>query len=375
MLWVIFAGLAGVAVFSILWPLAHAPRNTAPLEHDVGFYRAQLEEIARDEARAVISAEDAEVAKTEAGRRLIAASEQRGETPALGSRFSLRLTALGALVFVPLVALGLYSRVGHPDWPDQPLLARLTASPERMDIAAAIAKIEAHLKLHPDDGRGYEVLVPAYIRSGRFEEAVSAAKTAVDRLGETPQRLATYGEKLVFANNGGVSDEAVQVFEKAAARDPAQPAALYYLGLAAGQRGDVAKAKEIWENLVARAPANAPWRRDVAARLEALAKAETAQNAQNVEQGKVPDGGEAIAALPPGEREQAIRGMVARLAVRLSENGQDLDGWLRLMRAYKVLNDADRAREALVNARKNFASDPAGRARIDALARELGLET
>jgi cytochrome c-type biogenesis protein CcmH len=363
MLWVVFALLTGIAVFSILWPLARAPRNKPALEHDVDFYREQIEEIARDRARDVLSAQEAQAAQTEAGRRLIAASERGSAASASGSHLALRIAAGFTLLFVPLLTLGLYSRIGHPDWPDQPLLARMNAPPDRMDIAAAIAKVEAHVAQNPDDSRGYDVLIPTYIRLGRLEDAVRVEKIALDKLGETPQRLAAYGQLLVEAASGEVTEEASRVFEKVAARDPPLPEALFYLGLAAAQKNDTAKAKELWEKLLAQSPPNAPWRSDVAARIAALTKA------------PVPDGGEAIAALPSIEREQAIRGMVARLAGRLSENGQDLEGWLRLIRAYKVLNDESKARDALATARKTFDSDPAGRARIDALARELGLNS
>jgi cytochrome c-type biogenesis protein CcmH len=363
MLWVIFALLTGIAVFSILWPLARAPRNMPALEHDVGFYHEQIEEIARDRARAVLSAEETETAQAEAGRRLIAASERGSEKPASGSHVAMRIAAGFTLLFVPLLTLGLYGRIGHPDWPDQPLLARMNAPPDRMDLAAALAKVEAHVAQNPGDSRGYDVLIPTYIRLGRLEDAVRTERAALENLGETPQRLAAYGQLLVEAARGEVTEEASRVFEKAAAHDPPLPEALFYLGLAAAQKNDTAKAKETWEKLLAQSPQDAPWRGEVAARIAALGKA------------SVPDGGEAIAALPQTEREQAIRGMVARLAGRLSENGQDLEGWLRLIRAYKVLNDESKARDALATARKTFDGDPAGRARIDALARELGLNS
>jgi len=70
----------------------------------------------------------------------------------------------------------------------------------------------------------------------------------------------------------------------------------------------------------------------------------------------------------------AIRGMVDGLAARLAQNGQDLEGWLRLVRSYTVLHEPDKARAALIDAKRNLAGDPNAIARIEALARELGLE-
>jgi cytochrome c-type biogenesis protein CcmH len=361
MLWVIFALLTGVAVFSVLWPLARKPRKSAGVAHDVAFYRAQLDEI----DRGGFASEEAEAAKAEAGRRLIAAADRDSVEPKPSSRLKLRLAAAGVLVLVPMLALVLYDRLGHPDWPDEPLIARLTRPPERMDLAAAVAQVEAHMKQHPEDAHGYDVLIPVYIRLSRFDDAVRTAAIALQKLGETPQRLTVFGETLVAASHGEVTEEAQRAFSKAAEQEPLVPEALFYLGLASAQKGDKAAARDTWEKLLARAPQDAPWRKDIEERIADLSGAP----------GAVPAGGEAVAALPPAEQLQAIRGMVGKLAQRLDQNGRDLDGWLRLARAYKVLNDPDKARGALGKAHHNFDADPEGKARIDALARELGLES
>ena len=47
------------------------------------------------------------------------------------------------------------------------------------------------------------------------------------------------------------------------------------------------------------------------------------------------------------DRGAMIRGMVERLAVRLKQNGDDVEGWLRLVRAYMVMGDRDKAKGAL----------------------------
>lgn len=52
-----------------------------------------------------------------------------------------------------------------------------------------------------------------------------------------------------------------------------------------------------------------------------------------------------------------VRGMVDRLASRLKEDGSDVQGWLRLVRAYMVLGEADAAQKTLQEARRVNASD------------------
>ena len=66
--------------------------------------------------------------------------------------------------------------------------------------------------------------------------------------------------------------------------------------------------------------------------------------------------------------------MVDGLADRLKSNGNDIDGWLRLVRAYRVLQEPDKAKLALGDAKRNFATDSAATKRLDDLAQELGLK-
>ena len=68
-----------------------------------------------------------------------------------------------------------------------------------------------------------------------------------------------------------------------------------------------------------------------------------------------------------------IRAMVDRLAGRLEQDGGDVEGWLRLMRSYAVLGETDKAREAVVDARKAIGGDAEKLHRIDDGERQLGL--
>ena len=57
------------------------------------------------------------------------------------------------------------------------------------------------------------------------------------------------------------------------------------------------------------------------------------------------------------DRTAMIRGMVDRLATRLKQNGDDVDGWLRLVRAYLVMGDEEKARSARADARQAVGGD------------------
>lgn len=376
MLWVVFALLTGAAVLSVVWPLARTPRGLTRSAIDVAFYKSQIAEIERDAADELVGSSDIEGAKAEAARRLLAAAKAPVEPSAATAGINVRFAAIAAFIFVPGLTLALYGAIGHPNLPDLPLAARLQETPARMDLLAAVAKIEEHLAQNPQDGRGYEVIAPVYMRMGRYDDAASAYASALRLNGDTPERQALYGQALVAAANGQVTPEAKAAFETATAKDPAAPRPRFYLGLAAAQAGDNTNARDIWEKLLAQSPPDAPWAASLRENLAMLSGAPEPSQAEAAASG--PGANPALAAkiadMSGADQATAIHGMVDKLAARLAQNGRDVEGWLRLVRAYAVLKESDKARSALTDAKRSLAGDAAATGRIDELARELGLE-
>jgi cytochrome c-type biogenesis protein CcmH len=178
-----------------------------------------------------------------------------------------------------------------------------------------------------------------------------------------------------------VTPEAQKAFEAAVTEKPALAKAQFFLGLAADQNGDAPRAREIWDRLIAASSPDAPWVEALRRRSAALQQAQNPTQDDKAGEGTRPSGPAAqlemaarIKAMPEAERSGAIRGMVDKLASRLAQNGQDVEGWLRLVRAYSVLNETGKARAAVLDAKRNLNADPGALARIDALARELGIE-
>jgi cytochrome c-type biogenesis protein CcmH len=243
MIWIVIALLTCVAVLSVLWPLsgpAPAPGEDAA---DVAFYRAQIAEIDAEMSRGAIAPDQAEAAKAEAGRRLLAVAP--AEAAAIDSPVARARAVALATFCVPLIALGIYARIGSPQLADMPPEATRNAAPEQTGLAGAVGKMESYLDAHKDDGRALELMTPAYLQMGRFDDAVKSSRRAIEILGESPDRLATYAEALSYANDGIVSPEAVDQLERALALDAKNLRARFFLGLAAAQHDDSAKAQEI----------------------------------------------------------------------------------------------------------------------------------
>ena len=374
LLWLAFALMTAAAIFAVLWPLSR--RGEARGGTEVAVYRDQLDEIARDRAAGLIGEAEAEAARIEVSRRLIAAAEAPATampSSGAGALMRRRATAVIGLLLLPLGATLLYLALGSPQLPGQPLAARLADAHSKGSIAAMISQVEAHLERNPDDARGYEVLAPVYMRLGRFDAAVAARRKLIALKGDSADREADLGEALTAAANGIVTDEAKAAFDAAVRLEPNEAKSHFFLGLAAEQDGDKDKAVAIWKAMLANAPADAPWTEAVKG---AVARV-TGEKTPAVAAAPGPDAGQIAAAQQMSEKDRTamIRGMVTRLADKLKQDGNDVDGWQRLLRAYVVLGDRDKAVAAAGEARRALVGEPDKLRQIEDMIKTLGLES
>ena len=277
-------------------------------------------------------------------------------------------------MLLPLGAVALYLALGSPGLPGRPLAERLARSGagepavanDGMTLAALVMRVEAHLKQDPDDGRGWDVIAPAYMRLERYDDAANAYRKGIRLLGATPERVAALGEALVAAAGGVVTQDARTEFDRALALDPNSITATLYRGLAAKQAGQREEARRIWEGMISRAPAGAPWVSFVRQAIAALG--DPAAPAIDASRASGPP-----AELTAEQREMA-RGMVEQLAARLAENGADVEAWLRLVRSYLVLGEPEKAKAAATDARRALAGDAEKLRRLDSGVKALGFE-
>ena len=369
-LWLILALMTGAAIFAVIWPLARSG-TAAPSGSEVEVYRDQLDELERDLAAGSIEKTEAEAARVEVSRRLLAAVDAAKAvsiTAASTSTVSYRRAiALVALLVLPVGAGSLYLRLGSPGLASETLTDRRDIQADHQtSIENLVAKVELHLQSNPKDGRGWEVLGPVYMQLGRYTDLANAWKNALLLLGESADREANLGESLVAEANGVVTEEAKSAFVRAVTLDNTTVSARYYLGMAAEQDGKREEAAKIWRELIAEAPSDAHWLNDVRT---ALARVEGSPAAPS----SGPNAGQIAAASTQSLDQQTkmIRGMVEGLAARLKQDGSDLDGWVRLVRSYKVLGELDKAQEAISDAKSALANDPDKRKQLDVALKDL----
>ncbi|MEM1345243.1 MAG: c-type cytochrome biogenesis protein CcmI [Pseudomonadota bacterium] len=382
--------LALIAMAFAVGPLLFA--RTPDRGRDVrerAVFRDQLAELDRDLARGTISQAEAQGAKAEIARRLIAADQRasRAETLEAAPRAASGVAAVAALIAVPALAALVYFTTGTPGLPDRPFAERPAAeraaaqlaagarlsqdqaealrsaqiaqsgaafqsaldTAEMREYAALIARLEQIVAERPEEIRGRRLLANAYMRLQRFDEARQIYQQLASLLGPRAEAtlFAETAEAMVLATGGYVSPEAEQALDRALALDGALPMARYYQGLRLAQSGRPEEALALWAALETEVPEIAqsmPWLADM--QDEVRARLDTPRSTAPAAPIPDPDAATvaAMADLPPAERQAMIEGMVARLEARLTDTGGTPEEWFRLINAYDVLDQPDNAR-------------------------------
>jgi cytochrome c-type biogenesis protein CcmH len=374
----VLAILACTALVPLVLPLLC--RNPAPQERghfDRVVYRDQLRELDRDLTRGVVTDTEATSARLEIQRRLLAADSpfsgssvaRAGRSPVLASFITL---------FAAGGAVAVYAVLGAPGIPDTPFSLRQAIAGEtpanasradassgtapsgttpsghavdsgQHDLAQALDKLAVKLQADPSNVDGWLLYARTAGSIRRWDDAVDAYRRLI-ALGQTgPDIQSGYGETLTLQADGIVTPKAHDAFVAAIKADPKNDVARYYLGLAAGQAGDPELAIKEFQTLLAAIPEDSPMRGEIGKRIAEAANAaglpvpQLAKGTPPAVQDPDEAAMQAAAALPPDKQKDMIAGMVAKLAARMQAEPNDIDGWLRLGRAYVVQGDRDTA--------------------------------
>ncbi|MEO9786219.1 MAG: c-type cytochrome biogenesis protein CcmI, partial [Aurantimonas coralicida] len=183
--WFIAAVMTAAVTLLSLWPLLRSRQEhlASRAEHDVEVYSAQLRELDADVARGAMAPAEAETARAEIGRRLLRAAD-RGKSESQAGTASWQrprmLAAIAAVaLLVPIGSVVLYAQLGGAGRPDVPLAGRSAPTSGPGDIQTLIAGAEERLRAEPEDGRGWDVLAPIYLRIGRVEDAAEAFRNGI----------------------------------------------------------------------------------------------------------------------------------------------------------------------------------------------------
>ncbi len=355
LLWIVLGVMTLAAALILAWPLFDSRRFKNDSAFALAVYRDQLAEINHDAARGILGEAQARAAQIEIERRILALADAPKFQPA---KAPAPVLIVAMAVVLPLAAFGLYLHLGSPGLPGAPaqgLAESVAASPELQALQQAVEKA-------PTDPAAWQALGEGLMAARRPSDAANAFARALALGDKNPKLQARYGSALVLAAQGRVDDKARAAFTAALAADPTDPIARFFLGLAKEQSGDAAGALTDWLALERDLPADTPWHADLTQNIDRVARdlgkdpatlpgrAPAANAAPQQGGAPSPSDLDAAAQMTDSERQAFIESMVAKLADRLKSEPDDLDGWMRLAKAYGVLGKREEARTAWAKA-------------------------
>lgn len=256
-------------------------------------------------------------------------------------------------------AFGAFVMSGGQPQPGAPYAARIEAlrrtPPQNLSAPQRLALLETVAQERPDDPDVFRFLGDELERAGRIMEAVQARERVVT-LAPSAQAYAAFGASLVALNEGAVTPDARAAFDAALEAEPENVAAHWFIGRAELDGGEADAAIARWADVIAALPESDPRRRSFA--VEALRVLSLPRAGPSAD-------GAAPFADAEGDADAMIAAMMARLEARLTEEPDDLAGWLALARARAISGDMEAARETLTQARASHGWDAAHRYFLD----------
>lgn len=371
--WLFVVAAAVAAAIWIARPyLSRGSLEMNDAEGAISVFRDQQDEVDRDLADGLISADEAAAARQEIERRALKAARDLDG----GLTMSRRSVPVAAALAggTATIALALYAALGVPAAQDQPLAARKTEVLERRaaagDINSRIALLIDRTAENPDSFEDWWTLGASYTAIGDHASAVDALRRAAELGGDRPAVLSAYAEAMVLANGNKVPTAARVIFEQVLRGGP-DARARYYLALSKAQAQDFQGAIDDWAALARDSAPDAPWmplvRRDIV-NMARFLKADVATY--------LPDATPAEIARAGGKEQAGADGpaRIAELEAALKADPMQYRTWIDLARLRAAAGDDIGAAAAIGAARDHYAAAPFVLQKLDQAAQALGLD-
>lgn len=180
-------------------------------------------------------------------------------------------TALELLGAALLIGIAGYAWQGRPDL--EGVSKAAPAEARQPDSSFALERT----KLLNRFGSDAQILdaADAMHRAGLEPYAIALIRGGIEKKPHSADLWVGMGNAMTLYAGGLVTPAAELAFQRAATLSPEHPGPPYFLGLAYAQSGQLARAGDVWKGLLARTPADAPWRAELESRLSELRAAES----------------------------------------------------------------------------------------------------
>ncbi|MBI3903293.1 MAG: c-type cytochrome biogenesis protein CcmI [Nitrosomonadales bacterium] len=249
--WMICALLLAVAVLFIVLPLwrskvknNHVLRDAANLE----IFRDQIAEMDADLRNGLLTQELYDQGKRELQSRML---DEVKDAQAEDStkRNPHKVLALVLAVLLPLLAVGIYSKIGNRDaFAPAGSMGMQGTGTVRTD--AAFKELEDKIAQNPKDTESMLTLAHSYTEAERYVDAAKIYNQLTKIVTQDAQVWADFADVLAMANGQSLAGHPTLLINTALVFDPNNAKALALAGSAAMERGDYPAVVKYWEQLL-----------------------------------------------------------------------------------------------------------------------------
>ncbi|USP00708.1 cytochrome C biogenesis protein CycH [Bartonella taylorii] len=121
-----------------------------------------------------------------------------------------------SILFVLFMTWNIYALTGNPEVKSYFFSELMDKNPKTLSKREQLVRLQVLFFRAPHDGKLADALAVGYLEEGRFQDAVNIYLDALRLNGESAPRLVGYGLALVGYEGGMITQEAQNVFQKAA---------------------------------------------------------------------------------------------------------------------------------------------------------------
>lgn len=244
--WLLSLLLLLPALFIFLWPVLKGRKHQAEEDRtalNVALYQERVAELEGQHAQGLLTDEQLEQGRQEAGRDLLEDTEQGA--PLAKAKLGIALPLIAALL-IPVGGAALYKIFGEGD----KVALTLSLGEQPKTAQEAIERLETMVKLQPDSAQAWFFLGRTYMNELQYKKAAQAFDKTMRLVGKQPEILAQWAQAEYFATDKRWTAEMQQAVDTVLAADPNDATMLGFVGIAAYESGNFTIALEAWTRLL-----------------------------------------------------------------------------------------------------------------------------
>ncbi|NLC10590.1 MAG: c-type cytochrome biogenesis protein CcmI, partial [Gammaproteobacteria bacterium] len=244
--WLLSLLLLLPALFIFLWPVLKGRKHQAEEDRtalNVALYQERVTELEALHAQGVLTDEQLEQGRQEAGRDLLEDTELGA--PLAQTKLGMALPLIAALL-IPVGGAALYKVFGE----GEKVALTLSLAEQPKTAGEAIARLENIVKLQPDSAEAWFFLGRTYMNEQQHKKAAQAFDKTMRLVGKQPEVLAQWAQAEYFSTDKRWTDEMQQAVDTVLAADPNDATMLGFVGIAAFESGNFNTALEAWSRLL-----------------------------------------------------------------------------------------------------------------------------